>query len=85
MHAVISLLLQSCTELFFVEPGTKIKGAYYRDLLFATETAASDRLRRVSGNDFVFAQDSASAHRARATVELLSCVKKRQLSCAQLV
>ena len=28
-------------------------------------------IHRVSGNDFVFQQDSAPAHRARATVELL--------------
>ena len=35
-------------------------------------------IRRVSGNDFVFHQDSAPAHRAVHVQQLNCCVKKRQ-------
>ena len=53
-----------CTELFFVEPGVKINGAYYRDLLLAQKLLPV--IRQISVNEFVFQQDSAPAHRARA-------------------
>jgi len=57
-----------CTELFFVDPGTKINGAYYRDVLRQKLLPA---IRCVSGKNFIFQQDSAPAHRARETVEVL--------------
>lgn len=58
-----------CTELFFVDPGTKINGAYYRDILLRQKLLPA--IRRVSGKNFIFQQDSAPAHRARETVEVL--------------
>jgi len=74
MHAVSSFLLQSSLKLsapsyFFDEPGTKINAVYYHDVLLQQKLQPA--IRRVSGNDFVFHQDSARAHRSRATVELL--------------
>jgi len=54
-----------CTELFFVDLGTKINGAYYRDILLRQKLLPA--IRRVSGKNFIFQQDSAPAHRARET------------------
>ena len=40
---------------------------------------------RVSGNDFVFQQDSAPTHRAAHVQQLNCCVKKCEISCVQTV
>ena len=58
-----------CTELIFVEPGVKVDGAYYRDVLLSHQMLPA--IRHLAGDVFVFHQDSAPAHRARATVEYL--------------
>jgi len=56
-----------CTELFFfVEPGVKINGAYYHDVLLMQKLLPV--IRQISGNEFVFQQDCAPAHRARETI-----------------
>jgi len=57
------------TEFFFVDPGTKINGAYYHDILLRQKLLPA--IRRVSGKNFIFQQDSAPAYRARETVEVL--------------
>jgi len=41
-----------CTELFFVEPGVKINGVYYRDVLLTQKLLSV--VRQISRNDFVF-------------------------------
>jgi inhibitor of nuclear factor kappa-B kinase subunit alpha len=58
-----------CTELIFIEPRVKINGAYYRDVLLAQNLLPT--IRNISGEFFIFQQDSAPAHRARETVEML--------------
>lgn len=58
-----------CTGLVFVEPGVKVNGAYYRDILLCKELLPA--IRQIAGNFYTFQQDSAPAHRARETVELL--------------
>lgn len=58
-----------CTELVFVEPGVKINGAYYRDVLLSQHLLPA--IREQSGEYFVFQQDSAPAHRAHETIALL--------------
>ena len=58
-----------CTDLIFVDPGVKINGAYYRDVLLSKQLLPV--MREVSGEFFVFQQDNAPAHRARDTVRLL--------------
>jgi len=58
-----------CTDLFFVESGVTINGAYYCDVLLTQNLLPV--IRQISGNEFVFQQDSAPAHRARETIELL--------------
>lgn len=60
-----------CTGLIFVEPGVKINGAYYRDVLLSQELLPA--IRESSGEFFIFQQDNAPAHRARDTVKLLEC------------
>ena len=58
-----------CTELIFVEPGVKVDGAYYQDVLLSHQMLPA--IWHLAGDVFVFQQDSAPAHRARATVEYL--------------
>jgi hypothetical protein len=59
-----------CTKLIFIEPGAKINGAYYRDVLLAQHLLPA--IKQVSGPLFTFQQDSAPAHRARDTIAFLS-------------
>lgn len=58
-----------CTDLIFIEPGVKINGAYYRDVLLSQHLLPS--IKEQSGEFFVFQQDSAPSHRAHDTVALL--------------
>jgi len=58
--------------LFFVERGVKVNGKYYRDVLLLQQMLPA--IRHVAGDSFVFQQDSAPAHRARDTIELLQRV-----------
>jgi len=55
--------------MFFVEPGVKVNGAYYRDVLLKQQMLPD--IRRMSGDFFIFQQDSEPSHRARDTIELL--------------
>ena len=61
---------EDCAELIFIEPGVKINGAYYRDELLTKHLLPA--IKKLSDDYFTFQQDSAPAHRARETVELLS-------------
>ena len=54
------------TSLTFVDPGDKVNGAYYRNVLLLQQLLPT--IRQVSGEFFIFQQDSAPAHRARETV-----------------
>src|ERR1700761_4622042 len=58
------------TELLFVEPGVKVNGQYYRDVLLKQQMLPA--IREMSGDVFTFQQDNAPAHRARETVQLLA-------------
>jgi len=58
-----------CTDLIFIDPGVKINGAYYRDVLLSQHLLPA--IRQQSGDFFIFQQDSAPAHRANETVEML--------------
>jgi len=55
--------------LFFVKPKVKVNGKYYQDVLISQQMLPA--IRHVAGDNFVFQQDSAPAHRARDTIELL--------------
>jgi hypothetical protein len=59
-----------CSELIFVEPGTKVNGLlYYREFLLSDQLLPA--IRRIAGDVYTFQQDSAPAHRARETIALL--------------
>lgn len=57
------------TSVHFVEPGVKVNGKYYRDVLLKQDLLPD--IRELS-EYFIFQQDSAPAHRARETVQLLT-------------
>jgi transposase len=65
----LGVSLLGSTELFFVEPGVKINGAYYRDVLLGQQLLPA--IREQSGEHFIFQQDGAPSHRAYETVEML--------------
>ena len=66
----IGILNFGLTYLIFVDPGVKINGGYYCDMLLSQQLLPV--LRNVSGDFLIFQQDSAPAHRARDTVRFLS-------------
>ena len=57
-----------CTELFFVQPAVKVNGDYYREVLLKEKLLSC--IKEISGDNFIFQQYSAPAHRAR-TIALL--------------
>jgi len=65
----VAVSILGTTELIFIEPGVKINGAYYRDVLLGQHLLPA--IRSVAGDFFTFQQDNAPAHRARDTVEFL--------------
>ena len=52
------------TDLIFVKPKVKVDGAYYQDVLLSHQMLSA--ARHLAGDVFVFQQDSAPAHLARA-------------------
>jgi len=56
------------TRLIFVDPGVKVNGTYYRDVVLPQ--LLTD-MKNASGEYYIFQQDSAPAHRARETIALL--------------
>lgn len=56
------------TEIHFIEPGVKVNGQYYRDVLLMQGLLPN--IREIT-EYFIFQQDGAPAHRARDTVRLL--------------
>jgi len=57
------------TSLIFVYPGVKVNGAYYHDVLLSQQLLPA--ICQVSGKFLIIQQDSASAHRACETINLL--------------
>ena len=53
----------------FVESHVKVNGQYYRDVLLSQELLPA--ILHITDDMYVFKQDSAPAHRARETIELL--------------
>ena len=57
------------TDLIFVDLEVKINGSYYCDMLLSQQLLPV--MRDVSGDFFIFQQDSAPAHRACDTVRFI--------------
>jgi len=66
----VAVSILGTTKLMFIEPGVKITGAYYRDLLLGQHLLPPSR--SVAGDFFTFQQDNAPAYQAGDTVEFLS-------------
>jgi hypothetical protein len=66
----VGVSMLGCTDLIFIEPGVKINGQYYRDVLLSQNLLPA--IRDIAGEFFVFQQDSAPSHRARETITFLS-------------
>jgi len=62
------------TELMFVDPGVKVNGQYYRNILLSQQMIPA--IKQVAGDTFVFQQDIAPAHRVRDTI----CCRERRLT-----
>ena len=58
------------SSIFFVEPGAKVNGAYYREKLLASMIREMDRL--TGYQPYVFMQDGARSHTANETVRFLN-------------
>jgi len=58
-HGVRQSFKTRLHRVVFVEPGVKINGAYYRDVLLMQKLLPL--IRQISGNEFMFQQDSVSA------------------------
>ena len=58
------------SPIFFVEPGEKVNGAYYREKLLASMIPEMDRL--TGYQPYVFMQDGARSHIANETVRFLN-------------
>ena len=63
----VAVSLLGTTELMFIEPGVKINGAYYREVLLDQHLLPA--IRSVAGDFFTH---NAPAHRAGDTMEFLS-------------
>jgi len=64
---LVAVSLLGTTELVFIEPGVKINGAYYRDVLLGQHLLPA--IRSVAGDIFTY---NAPVHRAGDTMEFLS-------------
>jgi len=58
---LVGVSKMGCTHLIFVDPGVKINGCYYREVLLSQQLLGLPAIWQVSGDFFVFQQDSASA------------------------
>lgn len=56
------------TSIHFIDPGVKVNGKYYREVLLTRDLLPE--IRQYS-EYFIFQQDGAPAHRALETVELM--------------
>jgi len=57
-----------CTDVHFLEPGVKVDGEYYRDVVLKQMLLPD--IKHISGDDcFVFQQDSTPAYRAKMTID----------------
>src|SRR6218665_66083 len=77
VSVVVSKL--GCTELFFVEPGMKVNGEYYRNVLLMEKMLPA--MWGMSSDFFIFQQDRAPQHIEQRT-PLRCCDVKHQASLA---
>jgi len=64
----IAVSKMGMTELISVDPGMKVNGHYYRDVLLSQQMLPA--IKHFEGDTFVFQQDNAPSHRAKNTIKL---------------
>ena len=81
MSLLVSVVVSKVgkSSIFFVEPGAKVNGAYYREKLLASMIPEMDRL--TGYQPYVFMQDVARSHTANETVRFLN--QQRYLTLLQ--
>ena len=69
MSLMVSVAVSKVGKLsiFFVEPGAKVNGAYYREMLLALMIPEMDRFTRYQPYEFM--QDGARSYTANETVD----------------
>ena len=72
----ITVSKMGLTELIVVDPGMKVNGQYYRDVLLSQQMLPA--IKHAASDTFVFQQDNAPSH--RATTPLKSYSNKRRSS-----
>jgi len=65
MMVSVTVSSLGATQLHFLEPGVKVNGDYYRNIVLLNMLLLD--IRSVLGDYYVFQQDGAPAHRARDT------------------
>ena len=65
-----------CTELFSVQPGVKVNGDYYHEVVLKEKLLPC--IKEISGDNFIFQQDSAPVHRVRDSVTQLHFYTERR-------
>ena len=83
MSLMVSVAVSKVGKLsiFFVEPGAKVNGAYYREKLLASVIPEMDRL--TGYQPYVFMQDGARSHTANEKVRFLNLNQQRYLTLLQ--
>jgi len=66
----IAVSKMGMTELIFVDPGMKVNGQYYHDVLLSQQMLLA--IKHVASDTFVFQQDNAPSHRARTPLNSYS-------------
>jgi len=64
----IAVSKMGMTKLIFVDPGMKVNGQYYHDVLPSQQMLPA--VKHVASNMYVFQQDNAPSHRAKHTIKL---------------
>jgi len=57
------------TKFVFVDPGIKVNGQYYHDVLLSQQTLPA--IKHVASDTFVLQQDNAASHRVKDSIKLL--------------
>ena len=78
-HGIVAVSKVGKSSIFFVEPGAKANGAYYREKLLASMIPEMDKL--TGYQPYVFIQDGTRSHTANETVRFLN--QQRYLTLLQ--
>jgi len=67
----VAVLQMGMSELIFVDPGMKVNGQYYRDVLLSRQMLPAVKHVAGAGDMFVFQQGNTPSYHAKDTIKLL--------------